>query len=209
MGMEGITTSSMDWGAGHATMSTRLTDWSKWMLQSLRSPAQECLINMQSKQADGLEGKLASTSSLNLMTDSSCSVTAGGEILGLGKRCLPDFFACSIFLTLNPVDVVPDKLPRSTLFLTGLFRDVCLVLFFFVISQVSGCALFAALYKEDLTYSQPMNQLTLNLSFWTWTLRNFSVLTSDWAGPWHYQLDSNPRWSCRLFDHGSHLCLTC
>lgn len=26
--------------------------------------------------------------------------------------------------------------------------------------------------------------------FWTWTLRNFSVLTSDWAGLWHYQLDS-------------------
>lgn len=29
----------------------------------------------------------------------------------------------------------------------------------------SGCALFAALCKEDLIYSQPMNQLTLNLSF--------------------------------------------
>lgn len=26
--------------------------------------------------------------------------------------------------------------------------------------------------------------------FWTKTLRNFSVLTLDWAGHWHYQLDS-------------------
>lgn len=28
-----------------------------------------------------------------------------------------------------------------------------------------GCALFAALCKEDLIYSQPMNQLTLEMSF--------------------------------------------
>lgn len=34
-----------------------------------------------------------------------------------------------------------------------------------VFSQESGCALFAALCKEDLIYSQPMNQLTLNVSF--------------------------------------------
>lgn len=29
----------------------------------------------------------------------------------------------------------------------------------------SGCTLFAALCKEDPIYSQPMNQLTLNMSF--------------------------------------------
>lgn len=33
------------------------------------------------------------------------------------------------------------------------------------LAMESGCALFAALCKEDLIYSQPMNQLTLNLSF--------------------------------------------
>lgn len=34
-----------------------------------------------------------------------------------------------------------------------------------VFSQEPGCALFAALCKEDLIYSLPMNQLTLNVSF--------------------------------------------
>lgn len=33
-----------------------------------------------------------------------------------------------------------------------------------LLAMESGCALFAALCKEDLIYSQPMNQLTLNLS---------------------------------------------
>ncbi|GLD71812.1 GRB10-interacting GYF protein 1 isoform X1 [Lates japonicus] len=33
------------------------------------------------------------------------------------------------------------------------------------LALASGCALFAALYKEDLIYSQPMNQLTRNLFF--------------------------------------------
>lgn len=31
--------------------------------------------------------------------------------------------------------------------------------------QESGCDLFAALCKEDLIYSQPMNHLTLNMPF--------------------------------------------
>lgn len=33
------------------------------------------------------------------------------------------------------------------------------------LAMESGCALFAALREEDIIYSQPMNQLTLNLSF--------------------------------------------
>lgn len=51
--------------------------------------------------------------------------------------------------------------------LSGLFASWGdgLVLCPSVLSQESGCALFAALCKEDLIYSQPMNQLTLNMSF--------------------------------------------
>lgn len=59
-----------------------------------------------------------------------------------------------------------------------------------VLSQESGCALFAALCKEDLIYSQPMNQLTLNMSFLNLNPKKLFCLDLGMAGHWHYQLDS-------------------
>lgn len=72
----------------------------------------------------------------------------------------------------------------------------------------SGCALFAALCKEDLIFSQPMTQLTLMPVLWTYTLGNFSVLTWDRASNGIISWTLN-RWSYRFIDRGSHLCWKC
>ncbi len=78
-----------------------------------------------------------------------------------------------------------------------------------VFSQEPGCALFAALCKEDLIYSQPMNQLTLDMSFLNLNPKKlYFVSSSDWAGHWHYQFDSYQT-KLKASECGSHLCWKC
>lgn len=153
---------------------------SKWMLQWLQIAQPKVFEQRQWLEADkdssGCQGRMSPTL---LPAWRAKKMTAWEKALVLVR------YVCSKVILLVAtafkwlvLDHVKLHLQRSFLHYVVCFRILAVL---YLLTSVRSISI------------QPTKQLTLMPAPWTWTPRNFSVLTLDWAGYWRYLWDSFQR----------------